>query len=89
MSQGDVARHKGAEGDTKLACCKAMWLGTGVPKATQNLHWMAAGYRRQRAHRMMIRCRRARKKGRTTKAFCVDSHRRHQTIDALFRRGST
>ncbi|KAI5316170.1 hypothetical protein L3X38_045346 [Prunus dulcis] len=62
MSQGDVARHGGAEGDTKLtclqgnvaryrgaegkvdakaiklACRKAMCLGTGVPKATQSLH---------------------------------------------------
>ncbi|CAL2276966.1 unnamed protein product [Prunus armeniaca] len=28
MSQGNVARHGGAEGDTKLACRKAMWLGT-------------------------------------------------------------
>ncbi|KAI5323707.1 hypothetical protein L3X38_032779 [Prunus dulcis] len=36
--QGDVARHVDAEGDTKLACRKAMWLGTGVPKATQSLH---------------------------------------------------
>ncbi|CAL2254573.1 unnamed protein product [Prunus armeniaca] len=37
MSQGDVARHEGAEGDTKLACRKAMWLGTRVPKVTQSL----------------------------------------------------
>ncbi|CAL2276919.1 unnamed protein product [Prunus armeniaca] len=28
MSQGNVAEHEGAEGNTKLACCKAMWLGT-------------------------------------------------------------
>ncbi|CAL2246195.1 unnamed protein product [Prunus armeniaca] len=33
-----------ADSDTKLACCKAIWLGTAVPKAkgmpkvTQNLH---------------------------------------------------
>ncbi|CAL8172975.1 unnamed protein product [Prunus armeniaca] len=26
MSQDDVARHGGADGDTKLACCKVMWL---------------------------------------------------------------
>ncbi|CAL2246701.1 unnamed protein product [Prunus armeniaca] len=25
MSQGNVARHVGGEGDTKLACRKAMW----------------------------------------------------------------
>ncbi|CAL8096509.1 unnamed protein product [Prunus armeniaca] len=45
--QGNVARYKGAKRDTKLACCKAMWLGmcrkamwlgTKVPKATQSLH---------------------------------------------------
>ncbi|CAL8166922.1 unnamed protein product [Prunus armeniaca] len=50
-----MTRHDGAEGDTKLACRKAMWLstmvpkatqdvagheGTGVPKATQDLHEM-------------------------------------------------
>ncbi|CAL8134645.1 unnamed protein product [Prunus armeniaca] len=44
MSLGDVARQEGAEGkgdaqgDTKLACRKAMWLDTGVLKATQSLH---------------------------------------------------
>ncbi|PQP92649.1 hypothetical protein Pyn_17192 [Prunus yedoensis var. nudiflora] len=27
--------HEGAEGDTKLACRKAMWLGTWVPKASK------------------------------------------------------
>ncbi|KAI5342570.1 hypothetical protein L3X38_010445 [Prunus dulcis] len=41
MSQGNVARHEGAEGNVarhggaegpKLACRKAMWLGTRVPK---------------------------------------------------------
>ncbi|CAL8169313.1 unnamed protein product [Prunus armeniaca] len=37
MSQSDVARHDGAEGDTKLACRKAMWLGTMVQKATQDV----------------------------------------------------
>ncbi|CAL2224821.1 unnamed protein product [Prunus armeniaca] len=37
VSQGDVTRHEGA-GGTKLACRKAMWLGTMVPKATQSLH---------------------------------------------------
>ncbi|KAL6271364.1 hypothetical protein ACE6H2_028275 [Prunus campanulata] len=31
VSYGDMARHEGAEG-TKLACHKAMCLGTGVPK---------------------------------------------------------
>ncbi|PQQ11199.1 hypothetical protein Pyn_13970 [Prunus yedoensis var. nudiflora] len=29
----DEHRHWGAEGDIKLACCKAMCLGMGVPKA--------------------------------------------------------
>lgn len=38
MSQDDVARHGGADGDTKLACRKVMWLGTKMPKATQSLH---------------------------------------------------
>ncbi|CAL2276918.1 unnamed protein product [Prunus armeniaca] len=38
MSQGDGPRHEGTESDTKLACCKAMWLGTEMPKATQSLH---------------------------------------------------
>ncbi|CAL2224820.1 unnamed protein product [Prunus armeniaca] len=33
MSRGNVARHRGAGGDTKLACRKAMCLGTRVPKA--------------------------------------------------------
>ncbi|CAL2244624.1 unnamed protein product [Prunus armeniaca] len=28
MSQGDVTRHEGAGGNTKLACRKARWLGT-------------------------------------------------------------
>ncbi|CAL2230048.1 unnamed protein product [Prunus armeniaca] len=53
MLQGDVARHGGAKGDTRLACRKAMyggaegntklacrramWLGTMVLKATQSL----------------------------------------------------
>ncbi|KAH0973979.1 hypothetical protein GBA52_015878 [Prunus armeniaca] len=37
VSQGDVPRHKGTEGDTKFACRKAMWLGTRVPKATQDV----------------------------------------------------
>ncbi|CAL2275638.1 unnamed protein product [Prunus armeniaca] len=36
MSQGDVAKHEGAEG-TKLACRKAMWPSTGLSKA-QSLH---------------------------------------------------
>ncbi|CAL8083734.1 unnamed protein product [Prunus armeniaca] len=34
----DVARNWGAEGDTKLACSKAMWLGIRVPKVTKSLH---------------------------------------------------
>ncbi|CAL2250981.1 unnamed protein product [Prunus armeniaca] len=34
MLQGIVARHRGAEGNTKLACCKAMWLGRWVLKAS-------------------------------------------------------
>ncbi|CAL2269719.1 unnamed protein product [Prunus armeniaca] len=33
----DVARHGGAEGNTKLACRRAMWLGTMVPKVIQSL----------------------------------------------------
>ncbi|CAL2254071.1 unnamed protein product [Prunus armeniaca] len=33
MSQDNVARHGGAEGDTEFACRKTMWLGTEVPKA--------------------------------------------------------
>ncbi|KAH0973980.1 hypothetical protein GBA52_015879 [Prunus armeniaca] len=33
MSQGDVLRHGGAEGDTKLACLQGDVLGTGVLKA--------------------------------------------------------
>ncbi|CAL2278340.1 unnamed protein product [Prunus armeniaca] len=37
VSQSDVARHDGAKGNTKLACRKAMWLGTKVLKATQSL----------------------------------------------------
>ncbi|KAL6283778.1 hypothetical protein ACE6H2_014707 [Prunus campanulata] len=37
VSQGNVARHLGAEGITKLACRKAMWPGTWVPKASQSL----------------------------------------------------
>ncbi|CAL8165639.1 unnamed protein product [Prunus armeniaca] len=37
MLQGIVAEHDGAGGNTKLACCKALWLGTGVLKATQSL----------------------------------------------------
>ncbi|CAL2278341.1 unnamed protein product [Prunus armeniaca] len=37
VSQSDVARHDGAKGNTKLACHKAMWLGTKVLKATQSL----------------------------------------------------
>ncbi|CAL8091016.1 unnamed protein product [Prunus armeniaca] len=37
MSQGKVARHEGAGGNTKLACRKAMWLDTKVPKGTQSL----------------------------------------------------
>ncbi|CAL2271594.1 unnamed protein product [Prunus armeniaca] len=37
MSQGNVAGHEGVEGNTKLACRRAMWLGTKVPKATQSL----------------------------------------------------
>ncbi|CAL8174565.1 unnamed protein product [Prunus armeniaca] len=36
MSQGDVARHGGVEGNTKLACRRAMWLGM-TPKATQDV----------------------------------------------------
>ncbi|CAL8168824.1 unnamed protein product [Prunus armeniaca] len=52
VSQSDVARHEGAEGNTKLACRRAMWLGTEVPKGTQSLRvarqcdW-ARGCRRQ------------------------------------------
>ncbi|CAL2264932.1 unnamed protein product [Prunus armeniaca] len=38
MSQGNVAKIWGAKGDTKLACRRAMWLGTRVPNATQSLH---------------------------------------------------
>ncbi|CAL2246700.1 unnamed protein product [Prunus armeniaca] len=38
MSQGDVTRHKGAGRNTKLACRKAMWLGTRMPDATQSSH---------------------------------------------------
>ncbi|CAL8165638.1 unnamed protein product [Prunus armeniaca] len=38
MSQGNVAGHDGAGGNTKLACCKALWLSMKVPKATQSLH---------------------------------------------------
>ncbi|CAL2236231.1 unnamed protein product [Prunus armeniaca] len=34
MSQGDVTRHEGAGGNTKLACRKAMWLGTWVLKTS-------------------------------------------------------
>ncbi|CAL8122509.1 unnamed protein product [Prunus armeniaca] len=37
VSQSDMARHVGAE-SVKLACCKVMWLGTKVPKATQSSH---------------------------------------------------
>ncbi|CAL2264659.1 unnamed protein product [Prunus armeniaca] len=33
MSQGNVAGHDGAGGNTKLACCKALWLGRWVLKA--------------------------------------------------------
>ncbi|CAL8093635.1 unnamed protein product [Prunus armeniaca] len=53
----DVVRHGGAEGNTKLAYHKAMWLGTEVPKATQSLRarwcrrqhkmWLGTGGRRQ------------------------------------------
>ncbi|CAL8169338.1 unnamed protein product [Prunus armeniaca] len=39
MSQGDVIRQEGAGGNTKLACHKAMWLGTMVLKATQGVAW--------------------------------------------------
>ncbi|PQQ15281.1 hypothetical protein Pyn_12680 [Prunus yedoensis var. nudiflora] len=40
MSQGNVLRHGGAEGNwvvkgTKLAYCKGMCLGTGVPKSNE------------------------------------------------------
>ncbi|KAI5323733.1 hypothetical protein L3X38_032805 [Prunus dulcis] len=42
---------------------------------------MMAGCRRH-SRRMMAGCRRALKKGRTTEAFCVVSHRRRQTVDA-------
>ncbi|CAL2236721.1 unnamed protein product [Prunus armeniaca] len=43
MLQDNVARHRDAKGKgdvkgTKLACRKAMCLGTRVPKATQTLH---------------------------------------------------
>ncbi|CAL8083128.1 unnamed protein product [Prunus armeniaca] len=37
MSQSDVSRHDGAEGYTKLACRRAMWLGMMLPKATQDV----------------------------------------------------
>ncbi|CAL2240813.1 unnamed protein product [Prunus armeniaca] len=37
VSQGNVTGHEGAKGNTKLACRKAMWLGTGVSNATQSL----------------------------------------------------
>ncbi|CAL2269720.1 unnamed protein product [Prunus armeniaca] len=64
-----MARHDGAEGDTKLMCRKAMWLGTmvpkvtqdvaghegtGVPKATQDLHEMKIAD----GHETLARCRR-------------------------------
>ncbi|CAL2230046.1 unnamed protein product [Prunus armeniaca] len=38
LSQDNVARHEGARGNTKLACRKAMWLGTRAPEATQSSH---------------------------------------------------
>ncbi|CAL8168384.1 unnamed protein product [Prunus armeniaca] len=34
MSQGDMTRHEGAGGTTKLSCRKAMWLGTWVLKTS-------------------------------------------------------
>ncbi|CAL9029909.1 unnamed protein product [Prunus brigantina] len=35
--QGDVPRHVGAEGDTKVACHKAMWLSTGGAEGNTKL----------------------------------------------------
>ncbi|CAL8121056.1 unnamed protein product [Prunus armeniaca] len=45
MLQGDMLRHEGAKGDTKLACCKVIWLGIGVPKVKgcRNMHRSAEG----------------------------------------------
>ncbi|CAL2254572.1 unnamed protein product [Prunus armeniaca] len=40
MSQGNVARHVSTECDTKLACCKAMWLGMRVPKVCCKAMWL-------------------------------------------------
>ncbi|CAL2240892.1 unnamed protein product [Prunus armeniaca] len=37
MLQGNVARHGDAKGYTKRACCKALFLGMGVPKVTQSV----------------------------------------------------
>ncbi|CAL2239462.1 unnamed protein product [Prunus armeniaca] len=37
MSQGNVAGHEGAKGNTKFACRKAMWLGTRGAKGNTKL----------------------------------------------------
>ncbi|CAL8118546.1 unnamed protein product [Prunus armeniaca] len=69
-----MARHEGAKGDTKFVCRKAMWLGTGVPKGRNA--YVLSGRRR------------ALEEEKNNKASCVDSHRRRQTVDALFGRST-